>query len=208
MKAPNNWRQVTLKQFIELQALPETTNDITKLINQVAVLTNYTPEVIREMNSNKLNKIGDRLKFLENLPKEKNIKSFYHKYRYYKRAELDHTTVAQVTEILTLNADEKNIGKKILNALAVIFYSGKKVEYDSDRYKETLKQLETLDFYTALNSTSFFLRGLTTYLPDALARFFQKLTPGQLEILTQEVGNLEKVNALNVYKRYTSGTTF
>ena len=208
MKSPKSWRQVTLKQFINLQALPETTNDVTKLINQVAVLTKYTPEDIREMNSKKLNKIGDRLKFLETLPKERNTKNFYHKRRYYKRADLDHTTVAQVTEILTLNADEKNIGKKILNALAVIYYSGKKVDYDSDRYKDTLNKLENLDFTTALNSTSFFLRGLTTYLPDALARFSRKLTPGQREKLTDAVENIEKVNALNVYKRYTSGTTF
>lgn len=208
MKTPNSWRQVTLKQFIELQDLPETSNEITKLINRVAVLTKYTPQEIRDMNTKKLNKIGDRLKFLDILPKEKNTKAFYHKWKFYKRAELDHTTVAQVTDILTLNADEKNIGKKILNALAIMYYKGKKVDYDSDRYKQTLNELETLDFTTALNCTSFFLRGLRTYLPDALKRFFLQLTPGQLEKLTDEVGNLGNLNDLNAYKRFTNGTTF
>ena len=80
MKVPTDWRQITLKQFIELQDLPETSNEITKLINQVAVLTNKTPEEVRNLQAVKLNKIGERLKFIEHLPKEKKPVFFYHKF--------------------------------------------------------------------------------------------------------------------------------
>ena len=206
MKVPTDWRQITLKQFIELQDLPETSNEITKLINQVAVLTNKTPEEVRNLQAVKLNKIGERLKFIEHLPKEKKPVFFYHKFRLYRRQELNYTTVAQVTDILTLNANEKNVGRKILNALAVVYYKGRFKEYDSERFNKTKAELENLNFATAFNVSSFFFHGLKTYLPGVLSRYFLKLTASQIENLTQTVGKIGSINDWNEYVKYTNGT--
>jgi hypothetical protein len=205
-KIPKSWRDLTLKQFIELQALPKTKNKITQTIQRVAVLTGKTDDEIREYAPAQISYIVKRINFLDKLPREKKQVFFYHKWKLYKRDKLDYTTANQVTEILQLNANEKNVGAKILNVLAVIYYRGKKDKYDADRFTQIRGELESLDFITAWNTAGFFLTGLTTYLPNALRRYSRKLTTGQLENLTNEVENIESLKNLSELKILTSGT--
>jgi len=206
-RIPKSWKDLTLKQFIELQGLPETKNKITRTIQRVAVLTDKTEDEIRDYAPAQISKIVKRIKFLDTLPKEKKVVFFYHKWRLYKRDKLDYTTANQVTEILQLNAREENVGVKILNVLAVIYYRGKIDKYDADRFTKIKDELLDLDFVTAWNSAGFFLTGLKTYLPNALRRYSRKLTTGQLEILTSEAENIKNLNGLNVLEILTNGTT-
>jgi len=207
MRIPKHWRQVTLNQFIALQELKPTSNKITDLVNKIAVLGNTTPDQVRNLTPKKINKIAEGLSFIEKLPKEKKVKFFYYNWKLYKREKLDYTTSNQVTDILSLNDSEENVGKKILNTLAVIYYRGKNKDYDADRFTQIKDELGGLDFETALNSTGFFLTGLRTYLPDALALYFQKLTTQEIENLTGFLGNTANIYDWKEYVRYTSGTT-
>ena len=207
MIIPSAWRNITLNQFIQLQELKETGNKITDTVNKIAVLTNSTPDKVRGLTPKKIAKISKRLDFVERLPKEKKVKYFYYKFRLYKREKLDYTTSNQVTDILTLNADEKNVGKKILNTLAVLYYRGNNKDYDADRYSKIKDELKDLDFETALNSATFFLTGLRQFLPGVLAQYFQKLTTYQMEALINEVGNIGKIYDLKEYARFINGTT-
>lgn len=204
MKAPRTWRQVTLKQFIELEDLPKTENKITRIIGQVSVMTGIDQEEIRTWRPAKLSKVAERLKFLEQLPKERKTVYFYHRFRMYKRSNLDHTTVGQVTDILTLNQNTENTGEQILNALAVLYFRGKNTEYDADRFNQMKRELETVNFQTAMSAATFFFRGLKQYLPNVLARFLKKQTAETLEKLIHEIGTLSDWSA---YVKFTSGTT-
>jgi len=206
-KAPKSWKDLTLKQFIELQGLPKTNNKVTRQIQRVAVLTDKPEDYIRDLAPLQFSALVDRIAFLDKLPKEKKSVFFYHKFRLYKREKLDYTTANQVTEILQLNSKEENVGIKILNVLAVIYYRGKVDKYDADRFTRIKDELLDLDFLTAWNSAGFFLTGLKTYLPNALRRSFQKLTIRQVEKLTKEVGNIENISDWIEYARRTSGTT-
>ena len=203
MKTPRSWRQVTLKQFIALEALPKTDNKITRIIGQVSILTNTSEADIRKWKPRKLSKLSLRLSFLSTLPKERKTMYFYHKFRMYKRADMNNTTVAQVTDILTLNTNTENVGEKILNALSVLYYKGKNKEYDADRFTKMQGELQNIDFQTAMNSSAFFFNGLKEYLPNALARFLKKQTTETIEKLIQETGTLSDWNE---YAKYINGT--
>jgi len=204
MNLPRSWRQVTLKQFIALEALPETENKITRIVGQVSVLTGISENDIRNWKPAKLEKTALKLSFITSLPKERKAKYFYHKWRLYKRADMNNTTVAQVTDIMTLNNNTENVGEKVLNALAVLYYRRKNTEYDADRFKQMKAELESLDFQTAMNSSAFFFAGLKKYLPGVLARFLKKQTTRTIEKLIHETGTLSDLNA---YAKFINGTT-
>mgnify|MGYP000689869929 CR=1 FL=1 len=195
-KIPRSWQDLSLKQFIQLQAVPKTDNKITQAIQRVAILTGKTEDEIREYHPLQISSIVKKINFLDTLPKDKKVVYFYHKWKLYKRDKLDYTTANQVTEILQLNTKEKNVGIKILNVLAVIYYRGKNDQYDADRFIKIKGELETLDFITAWNSAGFFLTGLRTYLPNALRRFFRNRTTGDLEKLISEAENTENTKGL------------
>lgn len=201
---PKKWAQVTLGQFIELQDMPKSKNKLTNLINQVAILTGYEVDVVRSWRPYQLDYVATRLKFIEEAPKEKNITRFYHGWKWYKSDGLDATTVAQVTDLLQMNTDEKNVGRKMLNALAVIYYRGNKAEYNADRFTQMKKEFLNLDLETALGASAFFLRGLREYLPNVLRQYLSKATITDLEKLTQEI---EKPYDWSEYVKFTSGTT-
>ncbi|MHC4648300.1 MAG: hypothetical protein ACYTBJ_22810 [Planctomycetota bacterium] len=211
MKVPKSWNDITLQQFIELQNLPETDNEVTKLVQVLAVLLDTTEDDIRELTAKKLNRLGKYLTFLEELPREKKRVNFYHgpglkfwKWKYYKREAVENTTVGQVTDILQRNQDENNVGVKILNVLSTIYYTGKNVEYNAERYERTRGELLSLPVDEAITYSAFFLTGLRNFLPNVLRRYLKRLPTKSLEKLTQEIGTSYNVNDLI---RYTNGTT-
>jgi hypothetical protein len=203
-RIPSKWSQITLEQFIQLKDLPETDNDVTNLINQLSVLTTLDPEEIREMNGRQIVKINKKLDFLKELPKVREVRSFRFKGKRYQRDEVEGSTVAQITDILQMNQNENNVGAKILNAIAVIYYRDGESEYNADRFKQMKDELLTVPFPIALSSTVFFSRGLTRFFPDALRDFLNKLTIRETERLTLEIGNDFD---LKDFGRFINGTT-
>lgn len=170
----------------------------------MSILTGQSEKTIRNWKSYKLDFVANKLKFMEHQPKERNVKKFYHNYKLFKSSKLDQTTVGQVTDLLQMNTDQENVGRKILNALAVNFYTGKDEEYNSDRYAKMKKELLSLDLETALGASAFFLRGLRGYLPSVLQRFLSQATIAQLEKLTSEI---ERPYDWSAYVKFINGTT-
>ena len=115
-RVPSKWSEITLEQFIQLNDLIESKNEVTNLVNRLTVLTTLDPEEIRSMNSTEIIKINKKLQFLEELPEVKEKKSFILKGKKYKREEVELSTVGQVTDLLQMNQKENNVGGKILNA--------------------------------------------------------------------------------------------
>ena len=187
-RVPSKWSEITLEQFIQLNDLIESKNEVTNLVNRLTVLTTLDPEEIRSMNSTEIIKINKKLQFLEELPEVKEKKSFILKGKKYKREEVELSTVGQVTDLLQMNQKENNVGGKILNALSVLYYRDQESEYNSDRFKKMKDELLTLPFPVAYGSTVFFSRGLTRYFPDVLQGYLNSLTINQTERLIQEIG--------------------
>ena len=187
-RVPSKWGQITLFQFVQLKDLHESTNDVTNLINKLSVLTTLTTDEIRSMNSKEIEKINKKLSFLNTLPKRKEIKSFKFKGKRYHSEAIEFSTVGQVTDLLQANQKENNVGMKILNALAVIYYRDGETEYNAERYKKIKEELLELPFPIALSSTVFFSLGLTQYLPDVLRGYLNSLTIRETENLIHEIG--------------------
>jgi hypothetical protein len=156
------------------------------------------------MSAQEIQKINKRLSFLSELPKEKDVKSFSFKGKNYKRDKIEFSTVAQVTDLLQMNQDEENVGAKILNAIAVIYYRDGESEYTAQRFKQMKDELLTLPFPVALNSSVFFSRGLRRFFPDVLRDSLKKLTIQQTENLIQ---GIENESESNDFGRFFNGTT-
>lgn len=207
LKLPHDWSGVTLGQFIQILDLPETDNKINDFIHKLAVLTGKDSELIKDSSTMAdISRYSKRLAFLGEMPPVKRRKWFFWKWRFYKRMSLDHTTTMQVADVMQLNGKEMNEGQKVLNVLSIIYYRGKEVEYNADRFQKMKLEFENLPFNMAYSSSVFFLNGLTSYFPNVLMRFSKltkRMTMTQLNQLHSKIANLSVDKRL---KEYINGT--
>lgn len=205
---PNSWHKITIGQFIQLSDLPLTGNDIEDLSNRISVLSGVDTEVIKDNIKGKdLARIGKRMAFLQELPKPKKVFYFYWKWRMYKQVTYNETTTSQMADIMTLNESEKNEGARMLNVMSVIFYRGKEKQYSGDRFKKMKEELYDVPFDVALNSSVFFLNGLTNYLKFVLegySKLQEKMNLKQMEDLQ---GKMQKLSEKSVSAKSINGMT-
>lgn len=205
---PNSWHKITIGQFIQLSDLPLTGNDIEDLSNRISVLSGVDTEVIKDNIKGKdLARIGKRMAFLQELPKPKKVFYFYWKWRMYKQVTYNETTTSQMADIMTLNESEKNEGARMLNVMSVIFYRGKEKQYSGDRFKKMKEELYDVPFDVALNSTVFFLNGLTNYLKFVLegySKLQERMNLKQMEDLHEK---MQKLSEKSVSAKSINGMT-
>lgn len=205
---PNSWHKITIGQFIQLSDLPLTGNDIEDLSNRISVLSGVDTEVIKDNIKGKdLARIGKRMAFLQELPKPKKVFYFYWKWRMYKQVTYNETTTSQMADIMTLNESEKNEGARMLNVMSVIYYRGKEKQYSGDRFKKMKEELYDVPFDVALNSSVFFLNGLTNYLKFVLegySKLQEKMNLKQMEDLQ---GKMQKLSEKSVSAKSINGMT-
>ena len=205
---PNSWHKITIGQFTQLMDLPLTGNDIEDLSNRISVLSGVDTEVIKDNIKGKdLARIGKRMAFLQELPKPKKVFYFYWKWRMYKQVTYNETTTSQMADIMTLNENEENEGARMLNVMSVIFYRGKEKQYSGDRFKKMKEELYDVPFDVALNSTVFFLNGLTNYLKFVLegySKLQEKMNLKQMEDLQEK---MQKLSEKSVSAKYINGMT-
>jgi len=191
-----------------LMDLPLTGNDIEDLSNRISVLSGVDTEVIKDSVKGKdLARIGKRMAFLQELPKPKKVFYFYWKWRMYKQVTYNETTTSQMADIMTLNENEENEGARMLNVMSVIFYRGKEKQYSGDRFKKMKEELYDVPFDVALNSTVFFLNGLTNYLKFVLegySKLQEKMNLKQMADLHQ---NLQKLSEKSASVKSINGMT-
>lgn len=205
---PNSWHKITIGQFIQLSDLPLTGNDIEDLSNRISVLSGVDTEVIKDNIKGKdLARIGKRMAFLQELPKPKKVFYFYWKWRMYKQVTYNETTTSQMADIMTLNESEKNEGARMLNVMSVIYYRGKEKQYSGDRFKKMKEELYDVPFDVALNSSVFFLNGLTNYLKFVLegySKLQEKMNLKQMEDLQEK---MQKLSEKSVSAKSINGMT-
>ncbi len=195
-KIPNKWHKISLGQFIQIMDLPHTGNNIDDLVNRVSVLTGINSEKLKDTLKGKdLARISKRISFLQELPKPKKSFYFFFKWRLFKQKEYSETTTSQMADIMTLNENEENEGARILNVMSVIFYRGKEEQYSGDRFKRMKEELYDVPFNVALDSTVFFLNGLTNCLQSVLQDFSKvekKMTLNQMKDLHKKLEKLKE----------------
>lgn len=205
---PNSWHKITIGQFIQLSDLPLTGNDIEDLSNRISVLSGVDTEVIKDSVKGKdLARIGKRMAFLQELPKPNKVFYFYWKWRMYKQVTYNETTTSQMADIMTLNESEKNEGARMLNVMSVIYYRGKEKQYSGDRFKKMKEELYDVPFDVALNSSVFFLNGLTNYLKFVLegySKLQEKMNLKQMEDLQEK---MQKLSEKSVSAKSINGMT-
>tara|TARA_R110002050_G_scaffold84138_8_gene179744 strand:- start:452 stop:796 length:345 start_codon:yes stop_codon:yes gene_type:complete len=103
-----------------------------------------------------------------------------------------------MADIMTLNENEENEGARMLNVMSVIFYRGKEKQYTGDRFKKMKEELYDVPFDVALNSTVFFLNGLTNYLKFVLqgySKLQEKMNLKQMADLHEKMQKLSEKSA-------------
>jgi hypothetical protein len=205
---PKGWKNITLGTFIQLLDLPETGKEITDFCNKLSVLTGHDPTKLKNnIRTKDLEKLGKKMAFLSDFPKPKKANWFLWKWTFYKRKPFAETTTSQIADIMKLNEKETNEGARILNVLSVIYYTGKEEQYSAERFSKMKAKFENVPFNLALDSSVFFLNGLTTYLQSVLmgySKFQDKMSLTEMEDLHKKI---LKINEGSEFLKSTNGTT-
>lgn len=208
LKLPKNWSGITLGQFIQILDLPETDSKLNDFVSKLGVLSGEDSELIKSrLKTKDLVKYSKQLAFMSKMPKVRKLDWFFWKFRFYKRNSLDKTETIQVADIMHKTSNESNEGAKILECLSVIYYAGKDVEYNADRYDKMKKCFEDLPFDIAYRSSVFFLNGLTNYLPNVFKVFSKRMGTMTIKEWERLQEKMQKMKDIKGLEKYINGMT-
>lgn len=92
------WKDITLRQAIEIDQLGEM-DDVELIINQMAIIRDTTTDEIEKLSPAQFIAFTEDYKFLSDIPKPKNIKSFKKNGKLYQMTELQEINLAQMVDI-------------------------------------------------------------------------------------------------------------
>lgn len=98
MSTKKTWRDITLRQAIEIDQLGEM-DEVDLIINQMAIIRDTTTDKIEALSPLEFTKFVEEYKFMGDIPKGKNIKSFKKNGVIYQMVELHEINLAQMVDI-------------------------------------------------------------------------------------------------------------
>lgn len=114
---PDNWSEVTLRQFIELNQI-ESENEIMRGVEIISILSDIDPEEIKKIEAEDLKKILDNLKWINELPSSQEKFTITVKEEDYHLIPLQKLTLGQWID---LESWVKNHTDNLGNIMALLY---------------------------------------------------------------------------------------
>lgn len=92
------WKDITLRQAIEIDQLGDM-DEIDLIINQMAIIRDTTTDEIEALSPLEFTKFVEEYKFMGEIPKARQVKSFKRNGKLYQMVELQDINLAQMVDI-------------------------------------------------------------------------------------------------------------
>lgn len=189
------WKDISIKQYIELYNLKEDEDGIELFINQIAIVKGITANEVENIPFTEFESLKNELKFLANEPAQTDLKKevVYNGQKYLLKDDLTAFTLGEWIDLDTFNKDCINNMHRILS---VLYTKEGQLTYNPAVCDETAEIFfEKMDIETALAAFFFFYLFALNYIPSDSAdcSMFQKLEQylNQMKLQLEQEGHLQ-----------------
>lgn len=171
-----SWKDIKLKNYIELYAVDKTIDEVTSTIQQLSILMDKDEEVIGSMPLTELFKSMDEWSFLSTPPKGKEMKTIKVNGNRYGLTQLDKLSTGQIIDIEEYYG--MGLENNLHNIMACLYLnitnynpitkSYKLVPYNQDDFKARAQNMLDVDMFTIYSQLLFFWTIAQVYIEDSL----------------------------------------
>ena len=136
MRIPKSWNSISLSTFTKLSNLEDTDNDVTNLINRLALLSSEPIDKIKQLKYGKVLKLTKKLSYLNQLPTAKKNTWFIYKGDVFKLIDIDNISNQDFIDLNDIIESDIDEGDKLAKCIHKLYKSVRKKEYDYNHFLE------------------------------------------------------------------------
>lgn len=167
MRAPTNWHQVTLGQFMELASVPSDTDGFDLTNEHIAILCGITQQEVMQLDLATRDRIRHRLTFIDTDPTGHFSPTFWHNGKRWRVTDrIAKLTAGQYVDICTYlkHGANQNYHRILAVICQPLRFGVFGHSYDTEKSERYADELLSLPTPVALAIAAFFLSSFEVYV--------------------------------------------